>query len=101
MRSGFLATWRTPTATLPRGLHGFPLRSLSPGSAPGRRATMPELDLQAFLAAAQVDPAVFALRPDYRALLLAVDVLDTSAPGNEASNALLAEAESAARAALK
>lgn len=62
---------------------------------------MPEIDLQAFLAAAQVDPAVFALRPDYRALLLAVDDLDTSAPGDEASNALLVEAESAARAALK
>ncbi len=62
---------------------------------------MPEIDLPAFLAGARVDPAVFALRPDYRALLLAVDGLDTSAPGDEASNALLVEAEYAARTALK
>lgn len=60
---------------------------------------MREIDLQAFLTAAEVDPAVFALRPDYRALLLAVDGLDTSAPGDEASDALLVEAESASRAA--
>jgi DNA/RNA-binding domain of Phe-tRNA-synthetase-like protein len=61
---------------------------------------MPEIDLQAFLAGARVEPAVFALRPDYRALLMAVDGLDATAPGDDASNTLLAEAESSARPAL-
>jgi DNA/RNA-binding domain of Phe-tRNA-synthetase-like protein len=61
---------------------------------------MCEIDLDSFLASARVDRAVFALRPDYRALLLVVDGLDTSAPGDAASNALLVEAESAARTAL-
>lgn len=62
---------------------------------------MPELDLDAFLAGASVDTAVFALRPDYRALLLAVDRIDTSTPGDDASNALLLEAESAVHTALQ
>jgi hypothetical protein len=62
---------------------------------------MPEIDLLAFLAGARVDPAVFRLRPDYRALLLAVGGLDTSTPGDETSNALLIEAESTAHTALK
>ena len=62
---------------------------------------MHEIDLDSFLAGARVDPAVFALRADYRALLLAVDGLDTSAPGDQASNALLVEAESAAHTSFK
>jgi DNA/RNA-binding domain of Phe-tRNA-synthetase-like protein len=51
--------------------------------------------LQEFLADASVDEAVFALRPDYRAMLLAVDGL---VPGqsNESSDELLQTAESAA-----
>jgi DNA/RNA-binding domain of Phe-tRNA-synthetase-like protein len=55
--------------------------------------------VQEFLDAARVDPAVFSLRPDYRAALLAVDGL---VPGGSdaASDALLRQAESAARAAL-
>jgi hypothetical protein len=37
---------------------------------------MPDLGtLEKFLAGAWVDPAVFALRPDYRALLVAADGL--------------------------
>jgi DNA/RNA-binding domain of Phe-tRNA-synthetase-like protein len=55
--------------------------------------------LQEFLAAACVDAAVFALRPDYRALLLAVDGL-VPGQGNQDSDALLQAAEVAAREAL-
>ena len=55
--------------------------------------------LEAFLADAHVDAAVFALRPDYRVMLLAVDglVTDTS---DQVSEALLVAAEDAARQAL-
>jgi DNA/RNA-binding domain of Phe-tRNA-synthetase-like protein len=48
------------------------------------------------LAAARVDPGVFALRPDYRAMLLAVDGL-VPGPSDAASDALLSAAEHAAR----
>ena len=62
---------------------------------------MPELGmLRVFLAGGQVDAAVFALRPDYRALLLAVDGL-VPGPSDQASDALLAAAEAAAGAALR
>ena len=61
-------------------------------------------DLEAFLAGASVDEAVFALRPDYRALLLAVDGLDpeASAEGSSSldSDELLSAAEASAAAAL-
>ena len=52
-----------------------------------------------FLAGAWVDAAVFALRPDYRAMLLAVDGL-VPGPGDRDSDALLQAAEAAARQAL-
>jgi DNA/RNA-binding domain of Phe-tRNA-synthetase-like protein len=55
--------------------------------------------LQEFLAGAYADAAVFALRPDYRALLLAVDGI-VPGPGGQASDALLQAAEAAARQAL-
>lgn len=55
--------------------------------------------LDAFLAGASVDAAVFALRLDYRALLLAVDGL-VSGPSDEASEDLLRAAETAAAKAL-
>jgi DNA/RNA-binding domain of Phe-tRNA-synthetase-like protein len=55
--------------------------------------------LQEFLAGGRVDAAVFALRPDYRALLLAVDGL-VPGPSDQASDALLQAAEAAAREAL-
>ena len=45
--------------------------------------------LEEFLAGAWVDAAVFALRPDYRAVLLAVDGL-VPAPGDQDSDTLLA-----------
>jgi hypothetical protein len=51
----------TAKAWEPRGLH----RLVAPTPT----------DLTGFLAAATVDPAVLALRPDYRVLLLAVDGL--------------------------
>jgi DNA/RNA-binding domain of Phe-tRNA-synthetase-like protein len=52
------------------------------------------------LAAAQVDEAVFALRPDYRAMVLTVDGL-VPGPSDEASDAVLRAAEDAAREALR
>jgi DNA/RNA-binding domain of Phe-tRNA-synthetase-like protein len=55
--------------------------------------------LEDFLAGAYVDAAVFGLRPDYRALLVAVDGL-VPGPGDQDSDALLAAAETAARQAL-
>ena len=56
--------------------------------------------LQEFLDGAQVDAAVFSLRPDYRALLLAAGGL-VPGPGDQASEALLQAAEAAAREALR
>lgn len=56
--------------------------------------------LQAFVGGGQVDAAVFELRPDYRAMLLAVDGI-VPGPSDEASDALLREAECAAREALR
>ena len=55
--------------------------------------------LEDFLAGARVDAAVFTLRPDYRAILLAVDGI---IPGqsDQDSDALLRAAEAAARQAL-
>ena len=53
-----------------------------------------------FLARARVDDAVFALRPDYRALLLAVDGL-VPAASDDAGEELLQAAEAAAREALR
>jgi DNA/RNA-binding domain of Phe-tRNA-synthetase-like protein len=56
--------------------------------------------LQEFLAGGQADAAVFALRPDYRAMLLAVDGI-VSGPSDQASDALLQTAEAAAAEALR
>jgi DNA/RNA-binding domain of Phe-tRNA-synthetase-like protein len=56
--------------------------------------------VQEFLAGAWVDAAVFALRPDYRVLLLTVDGI-VPGPGDQASDALLQSAEAAAREALR
>ena len=55
--------------------------------------------LEEFLAGAHVDAAVFALRPDYRALLVAVDGI-VPGPSDQGSDALLQAAEAAARDAL-
>jgi DNA/RNA-binding domain of Phe-tRNA-synthetase-like protein len=61
---------------------------------------MPDVPvLETFLAGAQVDAAVLALRPDYRAVLLAVDGL-VPGPSDEASDALLRAAEAAAHEGL-
>ena len=56
--------------------------------------------LQAFLDGGSVDPAVFALRPDYRVLLLAVDGL-VPGPSDPTSDGLLRAAEAAAGEALR
>jgi DNA/RNA-binding domain of Phe-tRNA-synthetase-like protein len=55
--------------------------------------------LEEFVAGGHVDAAVFALRPDYRAMLLAAGGL-VSGPSDQASDALLRAAEAAAREAL-
>jgi DNA/RNA-binding domain of Phe-tRNA-synthetase-like protein len=56
--------------------------------------------LEEFLAGAFVDAVVFALRPDYRTLLLAVDGI-VPGPGDQASDSLLQAAEAAGREALR
>lgn len=62
---------------------------------------MPEIhDLDAFLSGASVDGAVFALRPDYRALLIAVDGLAPAASDMD-STVMLQAAEDAAVAAFE
>ena len=55
--------------------------------------------LREFLAGGCVDAAVFTLRPDYRAMLLAVDGI-VPGPSDRTSDALLRAAEAAAAAAL-
>ena len=59
-----------------------------------------DVTLEQFLAGGRVDADVFALRPDYRVLLVAVDGL-IPGPGDPASDALLQAAEAAAREALR
>ncbi len=62
---------------------------------------MPEPQmLEEFLAGGQVDATVFELRPDYRAMLLAVEGL-VPGPSDQASDALLQAAEAAAGQALR
>lgn len=56
--------------------------------------------LQQFVDSASVDRAVFDLRPDYRAVLLAVGGL-VAGPSDEASEALLVATEASARAAVR
>ncbi|MHA7286270.1 B3/B4 domain-containing protein [Arthrobacter sp. MDT3-44] len=56
--------------------------------------------LQEFLDGARVDSSVFSLRPDYRAVLLAVDGL-LPGPSDESSDLLLQAAETSAREALE
>jgi DNA/RNA-binding domain of Phe-tRNA-synthetase-like protein len=56
--------------------------------------------LEEFLAGGQVGAAVFALRPDYRAMLLAARGI-VPGPGDQASDALLKTAEAAAAEALR
>ncbi|MCW2810544.1 MAG: hypothetical protein JWP61_1002 [Friedmanniella sp.] len=70
----------------------------APTPSPARPA--PSEPAPRLLDAARVDPAVFALRPDYRALLIAVEGI-VPAPSDEASDHLLQVAESAARRALE
>ena len=56
--------------------------------------------LEEFLAAALVDEAVFVLRPDYRAMLVAVAGL-VPGPSDETSEGLLGAAEATAEGALR
>lgn len=57
---------------------------------------MPAADLKSLLDSAVIDPAVRALRPDYRALLIAAEGLRPG-PSDAASEQLLAAAEGTAR----
>src|SRR6476659_1193546 len=94
--------WHTLTPIRARSRRGSPWPSSSRawGQDTGRRSPMPEPGmLQEFLDGGQVGAAVFALRPDYRALLLAVDGL-VPGPSDHAGDALLQKAETAARKAL-
>ena len=62
---------------------------------------MPDADqVHEFLAGGQVDAAVFALRPDYRTMLLAADGL-VAGPSDETGDTLLRAAEAAAGQALR
>jgi len=55
--------------------------------------------LHKFLAGSRIDPAVFALRPDYRVMLIAVDGI-VPGPSDRSSEDLLQEAERTARGML-
>lgn len=57
---------------------------------------MAQTELQEYLNSATVAPEVFALRPDYRALLIAASGVPPG-PSNELSESMLAKAEEAAR----
>ena len=59
----------------------------------------PVHDLDRYLMGSQVASEVWDLRPDYRAMILAVDGIEPG-PGDEVSEALLQAAEASARAAL-
>src|SRR3954468_19295351 len=70
------------------------------GTARRRRPPVSELPtLDAFLAGASVASDVYRLRPDYRAMLVAVEGIIPS-PSDDASDALLQAAEAAAREVL-
>src|SRR3954468_15580424 len=70
------------------------------GTARRRRPPVSELPtLDAFLAGASVASDVYRLRPDYRAMLVAVEGIIPS-PSDDASDALLQAAEAAARKVL-
>jgi DNA/RNA-binding domain of Phe-tRNA-synthetase-like protein len=62
---------------------------------PGENGVMDPHGATRFLAGAQVDDAVFALRPDYRALLVVIEGL-AGGPSDARSDALLARAEQVA-----
>src|SRR5215472_5560455 len=71
------------------------------GRDSGRRSQMPDrVMLQKFLASGRVDAAVFALRPDYRVMLMAVDGV-VPGPSDPSSEALLREAEAKVRGLLR
>ena len=55
--------------------------------------------LDGFLGGAWVDPTIWRLRPDYRAMLLVADGL-VSGPSNQSTEALIREAEGRAQVAL-
>ncbi|KAF2159219.1 hypothetical protein M409DRAFT_61038 [Zasmidium cellare ATCC 36951] len=60
---------------------------------------MANTKLKAFLDGAHIAPEVFSLRPDYRCLLIALENVPTGS-SDDASEALLQEAESTAKATL-
>ncbi len=80
--------------------HSSAGRSIGPfATASGHAVSDAAEMLEVFLAGASVDEAVFLLRPDYRALLVAVGGL-AAGESDEKSEVLLRAAEEAARAEL-
>jgi DNA/RNA-binding domain of Phe-tRNA-synthetase-like protein len=57
-------------------------------------------DLKSYLDNATIAPEVFALRPDYRALLIVISAIPTGS-SDASSEAMLVEAETAARSAME
>src|ERR1700709_1921664 len=91
---------RTHTPTQVRRWPGSPWRFSSPPLVPlGGSAMRDHGTLQILLDRAVVDVAVWTLRPDYRALLLAVEGIEPGA-GDAATEQLLVQAETAGREAL-
>jgi len=72
-----------------------PLRQVNIACGDSLRIVPDTHALDEFLAGGHVAPEVFALRPDYRVLLLAVDGIEPG-PGDEESEALLRAAEASA-----
>src|SRR5512133_1763353 len=102
-RSPFPATWRTLTPIQARSRPGSPWPSSSRGSGryTGRRLSVVEVGMaEDVLAAGRVDAAVFALRPDDRAILVAALGL-VPGPSDDSSDALVRAAEATARGALR
>jgi DNA/RNA-binding domain of Phe-tRNA-synthetase-like protein len=84
---------------LPRSLLVYRQPFLNPRGFSVQTTMAHAQHLQAFLDGAYVAPEIFQLRPDYRALLLAVDGI-TPGPSDDASEALLQQAEISVRAEL-
>src|SRR4051794_13106428 len=94
---------RTRTGTRAAHPHASPWPSSSRVWAPrpDREPSMADVAaLERFLADGHVDAAVLELRPDYRAMLLAVDGI-VPGPSDSTSDALLRAAEAAAAEALR
>lgn len=87
----FLPTFGSPTSKRSRSRPT--IFDLKPWNYP---LTMASTDLQTYLNQAHISPEVFSLRPDYRALLIAVSGIPIG-PSDDLSASMLSQAEAAAR----